>query len=96
MPERPTLQKRFKKLSLIILMSLLKSTITKSHIFTTDFARRVLIIRKSSIDQDQLINMYIRRPIKVFGYIYSKVLLILVPSLQGRAFLLFMKREQRI
>ena len=39
-PERPTLQKRFKKLCLIMLMSLLKSTITKWHIFTPDFARR--------------------------------------------------------
>ena len=38
--ERPTLQIRLKKLCLIVLMSLLKSTITKWHIFTPDFARR--------------------------------------------------------
>ena len=39
-PERPILQKLFKKLCLIMLMSLLKSTITKWHIFTPDFAHR--------------------------------------------------------
>ena len=39
-PERPTLQIRFKKLCLIMLMPLLKSTITKWQIFTPDFARR--------------------------------------------------------
>ena len=43
-PERPTLQKRFKKLCLIMLMPLLKSTITKWYIFTPDFARRVVLI----------------------------------------------------
>ena len=41
-PEIPTLQKRFKKLCLIMSMPLFKSTITKWHIFTPDFARRVV------------------------------------------------------
>ena len=46
-PERPTLQKRFKKLCLIMLMSLLKSTITKWHIFTPDFDRRVSMLTEN-------------------------------------------------